>query len=815
MTEPLQVGQFGIVDHEPVDRGPNAGFFQGKGPTDDRAELFVVAEGTTPAGEAFAGHVVSAVGQAWTELDMSVTGALLRAFHEAARNLDDWNRKSIAQHRVSLGMTCFAHRGDQAVLAQAGPTVAFHLHEGRLVAYTPSGDSRSAIGAGNPVEPELARLSFGPSDRLLLLSTAAAAELDHELIAGILALPGEQALQDLYHRLHHLRHATVLLVTGGVGLRRPEDDASIPTFEGSEEDEVVIDATTEDDQPGDGYQPSLFIRDEHEGEVEAARRKLLDISARVTPRPALPRSEPAAVAPLRRVSGESILGDMAAERRAVAAASRQAVTASMAAAAAGRRPSWRAAASSSRDDASSFDRRRSSSFTRSLTPGSRPILPELSGSDAPFASDLAEGRRNRTREGVQPAASGLEGASALAAGGATLVRPRTNMGGRWKGGGSLSGRSALGRQQLPPTWLVIVVGLGVLMALVGSLTLPGLLSGDEAGDAAALVDQAQQELATARVQEDPAARRIALTRAQVLLLEARDVGGATAADQGLVNEVAGAIADLDAIHQPSSVETIADLSQFGQHPVTPSHIVAGGGTVYLLDTASAQVIAVAQSGGEPVAVYAEAADGGKARPVAIAYVNSPELGATGALVIVDANRGLWTLAAAGTPKPTLFNIPAKASVTDIASYGGDLYVLDASGSRVFRFSPSAGEFGREPEIILESPELARSARMTFDGEVVTADGDGTLHRFSGQLWLELSQAGIDHPLASAQAPQSFADGNEIAVLEPEGDRIIVLLRDGTFARQYQDPAFAAISAFGMGDGEGYVFSGGQLRRVNW
>ena len=119
MTEPLQVGQFAIVDHEPVDRGPNAGIFHGKGPVDDRAELYIVAEGTTPAGEAFAGHIVSAVGHAWSTLDMSLTGALRRIFFEAQRNLGEWNQKSIAQHRVSIGLSCFARHGNQAIIAQA------------------------------------------------------------------------------------------------------------------------------------------------------------------------------------------------------------------------------------------------------------------------------------------------------------------------------------------------------------------------------------------------------------------------------------------------------------------------------------------------------------------------------------------------------------------------------------------------------------------------------------------------------------------------------------------------------------------------
>src|SRR5690606_24382061 len=235
LTEPLQVGQFAIVDHEPVDRGPNAGVFHGKGPADDRAELFVVAEGTTPAGEAFAGHVVSAIGQTFTGLDMSLTGSLRRLFADAERALADWNRKSIAQHRVSLGLTCFGRRGDQAVVAQAGPSAAFHFHKGQVTAYYAEGESGRTIGTG-PVEPSLTRIAFEPGDRLLALSTPALAALDDDLIAGILTLPEDQVLPDLYRRVNHIRHLTVLLVTAPLTRAKPiaeQVDA---------EDDFVIDA---------------------------------------------------------------------------------------------------------------------------------------------------------------------------------------------------------------------------------------------------------------------------------------------------------------------------------------------------------------------------------------------------------------------------------------------------------------------------------------------------------------------------------------------------------------------------------------------
>ena len=71
---------------------------------------------------------------------MSLTGSLHRLFSEAGYNLRDWNARSIAQHHVSIGLTCFARRGQQACVAQAGPSAAFHLTHNGVKVYLPDDD---------------------------------------------------------------------------------------------------------------------------------------------------------------------------------------------------------------------------------------------------------------------------------------------------------------------------------------------------------------------------------------------------------------------------------------------------------------------------------------------------------------------------------------------------------------------------------------------------------------------------------------------------------------------------------------------------
>jgi hypothetical protein len=281
--------------------------------------------------------VVSALGHSFATLDMSLTGSLRRLFIEAERNLHDWNRKSIAQHRVSIGLTAFGRRGDQAVLAQAGPSVSFLLHEGAVTTYGTDEEHARAIGAG-PVVPQLTRIPFTEGDRLLMVSSPALQRLDDELIAGILQLPEEQVLPDLYRRVQGMRQVTVILVTGLSAQKRREQKPAA-------EEEFVIDATAAGDSGnGDGamFQPSLFIDGEPDSAANGVRSQLREVQAR-TIEAVVPIMLAEAPAPLLRVAGDTTSMTRAlAEGQARAARSRAAMaTVGAEASEFAGRPAWR------------------------------------------------------------------------------------------------------------------------------------------------------------------------------------------------------------------------------------------------------------------------------------------------------------------------------------------------------------------------------------------------------------------------------------------------------------------------------------------
>ncbi|GIW13441.1 MAG: hypothetical protein KatS3mg062_0880 [Tepidiforma sp.] len=814
MTEPLQVGQFAIVDHEPVDRGPNAGVFIGRGPADDRVELYIVAEGTTPAGEAFAGHVVSAMGQALPGLDMSLTGMLRRLFAEAERVVLDWNRKSIAQHRVALGISCLVRRGGQVVLGQAGPAAAVAVHGGDAAVLRPEPPFDQPVGNGKGAGPLLRRLPFAAGDRVLLLSTPALGEVDEELLRGIAGLPLEQVLPDLYRRVQHLRHQTVVLAA--LPARAAEGPGEQEGTSEGAAGEPVIGA---DDAGGPvrearQYQPSLFVADDHEADVVHARQELERVTPRVLPVPIAPaRGEAEArEAPLAAAVGEgrARLARVVEESRARADRARAAL--GSAAAMAPHGTPGAAPVSATAGGLPPRRNPRAESFTRSLAPAEGPKPgPAREAADLPLVDELAAARRARP-SGSLPAPAAVEREAGLAAGSGSLVRVRSSMGRRWRGSGALD-RPRLGSYALPPTWAVIMAGLAVLLVLVGIVTVPSMLQGDPGAEYGNLLNGAAQKLAVARVVEDPAQRRQALVEAQALLLKAREVQPGDTQAEVLFNEVAGALNEMDRVVEPAAVEVVAALDRFGERPVAPSRMAAGAEHVYLLDAATPQVIEVTLADGSARAVYAEDSQAQRGRPVAIAVLDANDRGVP-ALLIVDHENRLWAWEN-GQLGVLAFNAPEGLSVTDIAVRGRDLYVLDAGHRVVYRYAQEREGFPNPPVKVLETADLANARRLFVDTEVLTADADGTLHRFiGGGVALTLAQAGIDRKLVAPETPQALSDA-EVAVLDPANSRVVVLLRDGAFERQYRHPDFEGARAFAVRGSEAYILSGGALRRITW
>ncbi len=635
---------------------------------------------------------------------------------------------------------------------------------------------------------------------MLLATTNVTEALDEELLDAILTLSLSEILPDLYRRITHLRDAAVLLMAVPDGedlaLAEPEPPpaASEPIIGGVRR--ATGDAPTPPPAETGGSQSSLFIDGGAAStSLELARQRLraLDPRSRVSavPPPMRLLAQPAEeVVPLRRVAGDR-----------------------------GAPPYRPPTGRDTRIEAALRETSRTTapgrSFSREIASARQPQPPPVDSHHTNTApvGEIAAGRRLQVTAG----GGGYAGPVIAEQGGATtsapLVRMRSAMGGGRRRGGSLSAAGTGTDGFSVPSWFIVIAGSLALAAIVVSAALPNLLESDAEARMTQLIDEAQREIATANAVDNRSLSREALTRARNILLAVAALKGGSDPSEPLLLQTERALAEIDAIVAPAAIHTIADLRGFGDAPIAARQLAVSSTHAYLLDSAGEQVIAINLTTGEKTVVFAAGKRTPRA-PAAIAWADTSRPSGP-ALLIADAGDTLWAVSAAGVLTELAFARPEGLTITDLSFTGGALYVLDAPQAALFRFDADPAGFGSTPATLRQAPELADVRRVTVDGDIFTTGTDGVVRRFSGELKLVLSQAGIDTPLRVAETPHTSGPANEIAILDASADRIVILGRNGAFLRQYHHEDLRNLTAFATRDGFGYVLSGEQLQRITF
>lgn len=216
-------GHFSIFQGQVYELGPWQGSFTHPSREGDAVALYVLAEPALPGSDEFCGQLVEVVGRLFQSENLSLTGALLRSLRAAHEHLGEWNRKSLREHRVGVGASCVAVQDGLAYLAQAGPSLAYHLGGDRLRRLTPqSSEAAAPIGSDGEFFPELSRFELVPDDLLLLASPRLASLADDDLVAGILSRPSDDILPELYRLTRDLPDFSAFLL---ISYEVPEEPA--------------------------------------------------------------------------------------------------------------------------------------------------------------------------------------------------------------------------------------------------------------------------------------------------------------------------------------------------------------------------------------------------------------------------------------------------------------------------------------------------------------------------------------------------------------------------------------------------------------
>jgi hypothetical protein len=203
---------------------------------DEELRVVVVAEPVDARSAEFCHEVAEAVAALFARESLSITGGLLRALRQAHANLAEWNRRSLREHHVAVGVTCAVVRdNDEVVVAQVGPGVAYSHRSGGIERLSTAGlPAAVPLGSREPIEPMFTSFSLMDGQLLLLSENAERAIGRHTVEAALRAGP-EHTLAQIFPHTNKLTDMTAVLLAD---LDIDEQQAAPPLDFGEDEEDA-------------------------------------------------------------------------------------------------------------------------------------------------------------------------------------------------------------------------------------------------------------------------------------------------------------------------------------------------------------------------------------------------------------------------------------------------------------------------------------------------------------------------------------------------------------------------------------------------
>jgi len=353
-----------------------------------------------------------------------------------------------------------------------------------------------------------------------------------------------------------------------------------------------------------------------------------------------------------------------------------------------------------------------------------------------------------------------------------------------------------GRPSSLPWWaLAAVLFLGIA-ALLAWCFIPGSMEENREQKFTSLLTDARNSYSDALDLSDPAEKRARLERAEALLVDAAEIHPDNGELDGLRLQVSQALAEMDAVYEVTDLRLLADLRTQVTGDVSLQRLVVGGGAAYLLDRKGGRVIALPL--GQPEAKAEVILSEGDfvgvlraGRPVQMTW--APDVDG-GRLLILDSERNLFSFhPTKGTGLVSLRGADGWKSMDGLASYNGNLYVLDTQGGQVWRYLPTEGGFDSERTGLLSGADLAGAVGLSVGGDVYLLMDKGGIRRFSGGQEIAFEMEGIDQPIVSPASPV-LVEAGALLVVDRGNKRVVAFSLSGRFQRQFVSGRFTDLQA---------------------
>ena len=177
----------------------------------------------------------------------------------------------------------------------------------------------------------------------------------------------------------------------------------------------------------------------------------------------------------------------------------------------------------------------------------------------------------------------------------------------------------------------------------------------------------------------------------------------------------------------------------------------------------------------------------------------------------------YSLSTDGTNKKTLIkNSSDWQKAGGLASYFGNIYVLDKKQNQIFKFVQTDSGFAKTNYFSSTLPDLSKAVSMAIDSSVYVLTSDGTVVKYTKGSADNFSLSGLDKPLLNPIGIMTNAGTNNIYVLDNGNSRVVVFDKSGNYKNQYQATIIKGAKDFEVleKDKKIYVLSGGKVYQID-
>jgi len=309
-----------------------------------------------------------------------------------------------------------------------------------------------------------------------------------------------------------------------------------------------------------------------------------------------------------------------------------------------------------------------------------------------------------------------------------------------------------------------------------------------------LVSEVEASLALADEEEGREAKIAALVKAQDLMEQAPVTQRESAEWKQLSLSLA---ARWDGLTGVVRLPFALELGLEGP-ATTPASMVVRQDEMYVVDQAAQSIrrYALDQEGSVvpdeqamPLGLPGREEPGSESQILDVEWVDAAGGRLSPALVVLTTGGSIVELSAEGSTRPVaVFGASEWQSPRALATYQGNLYVLDRGHKNIYKYIPTGDDYQQAPADYIDvSADINwdNAVDLAIDGYVYILFSDGSVMKFAGGEPQPFAQEGLYPPLENPVGMYARADTDSVFVMDGDGTRVVEFSKEGKFVRQYR------------------------------